>query len=235
MKAIFKREVRSYFSSPVGYVFVAALTALYGFYYYQAMLTSSSSYISYVYYYMFTFSMMIIPIITMRSMTDDQKNKTDQALLTAPVGVTSIVLGKFFACCFVYFIATTLGGILPALVMSTFSTPSWGEIIGNYIGALLYGAAMISIGVFISSLTVSQIIAAIGTFVISVVLMYLDSLANAVSNQFISTVIQWLSFNDRYSTFTQGMFSISSVFFFVSVAAVFIFLTARKVESRRWS
>ena len=59
--------------------------------------------------------------------------------------------------------------------MSTFSTPSWGEIIGNYIGALLYGAAMISIGVFISSLTVSQIIAAIGTFIISVLLMYMDS------------------------------------------------------------
>ena len=137
MKAIFKREVRSYFSSPVGYVCVAALMALYGWWYYQAMLTSSSSYITSVFGTMFTFSMMIIPIITMRSMTDDQKNKTDQALLTAPVGVTSIVLGKFFACCFVYFVATTLGGILPAVVMSFFSTPAWGEIIGNYIGTLL--------------------------------------------------------------------------------------------------
>ena len=235
MIAIFKREVRSYFSSPVGYVFVAALMALYGFYYYQAMLTSSSSYISYVYYYMFTFSMMIIPIITMRSMTDDQKNKTDQALLTAPVGVTSIVLGKFFACCFVYFIAVTLGGILPAVVMSTFSTPSWGEIIGNYIGALLYGAAMISIGVFISSLTVSQVIAAIGTFLISVLLMYIDMISSAVDNEVVDAVVQWISFNNRYDVFTQGIFSISNVVFFLSVAAVFIFLTARKVESRRWS
>ena len=232
MKAIFKREVRSYFSSPVGYVCVSVLMALYGFWYYQAMLTSSSSYISSVFGTMFSFSMMII---TMRSMCDDQKNKTDQALLTAPVGVTAIVLGKFFACCFVYFVATTLGGILPAIVMSTFSTPSWGEIIGNYIGALLYGAAMISIGVFISSLTVSQIIAAIGTFIISVLLMYMDSLASVVSNEVLSTAIQWFSFNDRYSTFTQGMFSISSVIFFISVVAVFVFLTARKVESRRWS
>ena len=208
---------------------------LYGFWYYQAMLTSSSSYISSVFGTMFSFSMMIIPIITMRSMCDDQKNKTDQALLTAPVGVTAIVLGKFFACCFVYFLATTLGGILPAIVMSTFSTPSWGEIIGNYIGALLYGAAMFSFGVFISSLTVSQIITAIGTFIISVLLMYMDSLASVVSNEVLSTAIQWFSFNDRYSTFTQGMFSISSVIFFISVVAVFVFLTARKVESRRWS
>ena len=126
MKAIFKREVRSYFNSPVGYVCVAALMALYGFYYYQAMLMGSSSYIAQVFGTLFTFSMMIIPIITMRSMTDDQKNKTDQALLTAPVGVTAIVLGKFFACCFVYFVATTLGGILPALAMSAFSSPAWG-------------------------------------------------------------------------------------------------------------
>ena len=101
--------MRSYFSSPVGYVCVSVLMALYGFWYYKAMLTSSSSYISSVFGTMFSFSMMIIPIITMRSMCDDQKNKTDQALLTAPVGVTAIVLGKFFACCFVYFVATTLG------------------------------------------------------------------------------------------------------------------------------
>lgn len=234
MKAVFKRELRSYFSSPVGYVCVAALLALYGFYYYQVMAIGSSSYISNVYSVMFSFCMMIIPIITMRSMTDDQKNKTDQALLTAPVGVTSIVLGKFLACFFVFFTASTLG-LLPAVAMSFFSTPSWGMVLGNYLGTLLYGGAMISIGVFVSSLTVSQIIAAIGTFIVSVFLMYIDQLASAVSNTVVSTVVDWISFNNRYNTFTQGMFDVSSMVFFLSVMAVFVFLTARKVESRRWS
>ena len=88
---------------------------------------------------------------------------------------------------------------------------------------------------FISSLTVSQIIAAIGTFIVSVFLMYLDMLAAAIPNEIISSAITWLSFTSRYNTFTQGLFSVSSVVFFLSVAAVFIFLTARKVESRRWS
>lgn len=234
MKAVFKRELRSYFSSPVGYVCVAALLALYGFYYYQVMAIGSSSYISNVYSVMFSFCMMIIPIITMRSMTDDQKNKTDQALLTAPVGVTSIVLGKFLACFFVFFTASTLG-LLPAVAMSFFSAPSWGMVLGNYLGTLLYGGAMISIGVFVSSLTVSQIIAAIGTFIVSVFLMYIDQLASAVSNTVVSTVVDWISFNNRYNTFTQGMFDVSSMVFFLSVMAVFVFLTARKVESRRWS
>ena len=125
MIAVFKREVKSFFNSPIGYVCVAVLCALYGFYYYQAMALGSSGYIPSVFGAMFSFCMMIIPIITMRSMSDDQKNKTDQALLTAPVGVTSIVLGKFLACFFVYFVGTALGGLLPAAVMSTFSSPAW--------------------------------------------------------------------------------------------------------------
>ena len=234
MIAICKREIRSFFNSPVGYVCIAALAALYGFYYFQVMYIGMSSYISAVYSTMFSFGMMIIPIITMKSMSDDQKNKTDQALLTAPVGVTSIVMGKFLACFFVFFVASTLG-LLPAVAMSFFSNPPWGEIIGNYIGTLLYGGAMISIGVFISSLTVSQIIAAIGTFIVSILLMYIDMVASTVNNTVVSTIVEWISFTNRYTTFAQGLFSISSTVFFLSVAAVFVFLTARRLESRRWS
>ena len=96
MIAICKREIRSYFSSPVGYVCIAALAALYGFYYFQVMYIGMSSYISAVYSTMFSFGMMIIPIITMRSMCDDQKNKTDQALLTAPVGEALHIDKAFF-------------------------------------------------------------------------------------------------------------------------------------------
>ena len=97
MKAIAKRELRSYFSSPIGYVCVAVLLMLYGYYFYQVLMLRSSSYISSVYSTMFIWSMMIIPIITMRSFSEEMRNKTDQALLTAPVGVTSIVMGKFLA------------------------------------------------------------------------------------------------------------------------------------------
>lgn len=235
MKAIFKRELRSYFNSPIGYVCIAALAALYGFFYFLVMGSGSSSYIpNAVYNTMFTFSMLVIPIITMKSLTDDQKNKTDQILLTAPVGVTSIVLGKFFACFVVFFVASSLG-LLPAVAMSFFSSPSWGEIIGNYIGTLLYGGAMISIGVFISSLTISQIIAAIGTFAVSVFLMYIDALSSSFNNAWVKAVVEWISFSKRYNVFTRGLFSVSSAVFFVSVMAIFVFLTARRVESRRWS
>ncbi len=225
MRAIFKREMRAYFASPVGYVVVAALLALYGFFYYQVMAIGSSSYITQVFSTMFMFSMMIMPIITMRSMSDDRK----------PVSVTGIVMGKFLAAFGVYFIANTLA-LLPAITMGFFSSAfPWGILFGNYIGTLLYGAAMISIGVFISGLTISQVIAAIGTFVIAIFLMFVDQIASALSGNFIGTILTWISFTSRYDTFTQGIFSVSSCVYFISVAAVFVFLTARRVESRRWN
>ena len=94
---------------------------------------------------------------------------------------------------------------------------------------------MVAIGVFISSLTVSQVIAAIGTFAVAVALMFIYSLAGAFSGSFLGTVVSWISFSQRYSVFTQGMFSVPSCVYFLSVIAVFVFLTARKVESRRWN
>ncbi len=234
MRAITKRELKSYFTSPIGYVCVAMILALYGYYFFQVLMLRSSSYISSVYATMFIWSMMIIPIITMRSFSEEMRNRTDQALLTAPVGVTSIVAGKFLAALAVYAIAM-VGTLIPVAVIGLFSAPEWALIFGNFFGSLLYGAAMISIGVFISSLTQSQIVAAIGTFGISILLLVVDQLSSLVSNPVAVKLIGWLSFNTRYQPFTKGIFDLSSIVFFLSVIAVFIFLTARKLESRRWS
>jgi len=234
MRAIFKRELRSYFSSPIGYVCVAVLLALFGFYYAMVMNSRSSSYITSVYGTMFIWCMMIVPILTMRSMSEDRRNKTDQALLTAPVGVTGIVMGEFLACVSVFGIAL-LGSLLPALVISFVSSLNWVTVLGTVFGALLYGGAMISIGVFISSLTQSQIISAIGTFAASMFLLIVDQLSGSVSNAVIAKLIGWISFNSRYTPFTTGVFNVSSIVFFLSVAAVFLFFTARRLESRRWN
>ena len=123
MGAVYKREMRSYFTSPIGYVVAAVLFALYGFYYYSVMLSGSTYYIStFVYSNMFIWSMMLLPILTMRVFSEEQKNRTDQALLTAPVGVGSIVLGKFFASATVY--AIILGeASSPPLSLGSFHRP----------------------------------------------------------------------------------------------------------------
>jgi len=235
MKAILKRELKSYFSSPIGYVCVAVLLAIFGINFYQVMGSGVSSGVAGVYGTMFFFCIIIIPILTMKSMSEDRHNKTDQALLTAPVGVTSIVLGKFLAAFCVYAIAM-VGSLVPVFIISCFTTNfGWAVVFGNLLGSLFYGAALIAIGVFISGLTESQVIAAIGTFAISMVFMVMDPLASMASNAVLTTVVGWISFYARYQPFTQGMFNISSVVFFISVAAIFVFLAARKLESKRWS
>ena len=233
MRAVLKREIRSYFTSPIGYVCIAVLLALFGYWYYIVMLSGSSANITYVYSYMFSYCMMVIPILTMRTISDDQKNKTDQALLTAPVSVMGIVIGKFLAAFFVYFIALT-GTLIPCVVISFFGAPNWSEILGNYVGSLLYGGAMISIGVFISSLTVSQIIAAIGTFAVSILLVIIGQISSSFSGTWIADVVKWISFESRYSPFTQGQFNLSSVVYFISVMAIFVFFRTRRIESRRY-
>lgn len=234
MKAIAKRELKAYFTSPIGYACVAILLALYGYYFYQVMMLRSSYYIQSVYSTMFIWSMMVIPIITMRSFSEEMRNRTDQALLTAPVGVTSIVAGKFLAALAVFAIAM-VGTLIPVAVIGLCSSPSWALIFGNFLGTLLYGAGMIAIGIFISSLTQSQIVAAISTFGLSILLMVVDQLNSLITNANVVKVINWISFDTRFRPFTKGVLDISSIVFFLSVIAIFIFLTARKLESRRWS
>ena len=94
---------------------------------------------------------------------------------------------------------------------------------------------MISIGVFISSLTESQVIAAISTFGVSILMIVIGSAGGIVNNSIVTQIVNWISFNTRYQSFTTGIFNISSVVYFLSVVAIFVFLTARKIESRRWS
>lgn len=232
MTAILKRELRSYFCSPVGYVCVAAIAAFYGFFYYQVMMTGSSTYVTAVYSMLFTFDMMIIPILTMRSMAEERRNHTDQALLTAPVDVWKIVTGKFLACFTVFAVASVMG-LLPAAVMTGFADPPWRLILGNFAGTLCYGGAMISIGIFLSGLTVSQVVAAISTFAVSVFLMYIDAIAAAVPNDFIAEIIHKISFYSRYAGLTRGIFSIPAIIYFLGIIILFLYLACVRVESGR--
>lgn len=232
MKAIYKKEMRSYFYAPAGYVCVAAIAALYGFFYYQVMMTGSSTYVTAVYSMLFSFGMMLIPILTMRSMAEEKKNRTDQALLTAPVEVSAIVMGKFLACFCVFSFASILG-LMPAVAMSAFAAPPWGLIAGNFVGTLCYGAAMTAIGIFLSSQTANQMIAAVATFAAAMFLMYMDAAAAAVSVEFLADIIHGISFYTRYAELTRGIFSVPSIVYFVGITVFFLYLTVVVTESRR--
>ncbi|HCA71772.1 MAG TPA: ABC transporter [Ruminococcaceae bacterium] len=234
MGAVAKKELKQYFHSPVAYVCIGVLMALFGFFYTQVLISGSSSNISYVYSNMFVWCMLVIPILTMRTLSEERRNKTDQALLTAPVSTMGIAGGKFVGAFSIYGLAMTMS-LIPAVVLSFVGKPNWGMIFGEYLGALFFGMAMTAIGIFVSSLTENPVIAAIGSLGIAIFLMVIDSVSSAVNNPVLSKVVSWISFSTRYQQFTSGTFDISSVVFFLSVTVAMLFLTSRRLESRRWN
>lgn len=234
MFAIFKRELKAYFTSPLGYVFLAIFYAFSGLFFYIFSLSVGSTDISSVFLMMFIVLMVFVPLLTMRLLSEDKKQKTDQLTLTAPVSLLSIVMGKFLAAYAIFAIGVAVMPVY-GFVMSTFATVSWLPIWGNTVGLLLLGGIFVSIGLFISSLTENQMIAAIGGFFINLMILLMNTLKSALPNGFLQDVLSSISVYSRYSEITSGIFSLSSLIFFVSVIFIFLFLTVRVLEKRRWA
>ena len=234
MFAIFKRELKAYFTSPLGYVFLAIFYAFSGLFFYIFSLSVGSTDISSVFLMMFIVLMVFVPLLTMRLLSEDKKQKTGQLILTAPVSLLSIVMGKFLAAYAIFAIGVAVMPVY-GFVMSTFATVSWLPIWGNTVGLLLLGGIFVSIGLFISSLTENQMIAAIGGFFINLMILLMNTLKSALPNGFLQDVLSSISVYSRYSEITNGIFSLSSLIFFVSVIFIFLFLTVRVLEKRRWA
>lgn len=234
MFAIMKRELLSYFTSPLGYVFIAVFYLFSGIFLFLFTLTSQSVDMSYVYTGMFFVMLIMIPILTMRLMAEENKQKTDQLLLTSPVSLPRLVMGKFLSA-FVILLICMLIFLVYGIVLSCFAAVNWAVIFGNIVGMLLLGALCVSAGLFVSTLTENQMIAAVGSIGLNIAFILVDSFASVMPTKFLQDVIYSLSFFSRYNEFTIGIFSLSNIFFFASVAFIFLFLTVRVLEKRRWS
>lgn len=234
MTAILKKELGSFFTSAVGYVVLAVYYFFAGLFFYYYCFRMDSKDMATVFSNMFMITVLVIPIITMKSLSEEKKQKTDQALLTSPLGLGEIVVGKFLGA-LVMFLCCMLIYVLFALTLSFYSAPDWSVFIGNLLGTILLGASMIAINIFISSLTESMIISAIVGVCAGLVIFFIDSIAALVSVTWISTAISSLSFVGHYQNFTTGILSVSDMVFFLSVIALFSFLTLRVLEKRRWS
>ena len=234
MKAIFKRELRSYFTTPAGYIFLAVFLSANGFLFSLNTLKQGkdSSVESYFTYFIMAF-ILLIPILTMKTFSEEKKAKTDQLLLTAPVSLFSIVMAKFLAAYTVFAMAIAVSGV-NFLILYQYGSPSGAVILGSILSVLLIGAACISIGVFISSLTENQIIAAIVTMAVLLVLMMLSIFNSYISVPFLRTVLNWFSILNRFSNFSFGIFDFSALLYYFSLSGIFLFLTVRVFQKRRW-
>ena len=233
MNAIFKREFKSYFTNPIGYIVLAVFYFFLGLYF-SMIYAAGSPDIEMVISAMSTIVVFAMPILTMRLMSEDRRQKVDQALLTAPVSLYSIVLGKFLAAFAVFAL-----GFAPTLIFEIIIAVKVSVNIFSFLyallGMLLLGGAVIAIGMFISSLTESTVISGILTWLVNILVLYMTNFASMISVEWIANIFNRMAFVSVFESFSENVFSVSDVVYFLSIIAVFLFLCVRSLEKRRWS
>ena len=239
MLAIWKREVQNYFLTPIGYVFMGVFLLCGGVFFFLSNIASSSSSLETLFGNMIYLFMLVMPILTMRLLSEEKRTKSDQLLLTSPLSITQIVVGKFLAAATVLF-ATMVVMLIYVVIICCYSTPYPGMIVSNYLGFFLVGCCYVSIGVLMSALTENQVSAAVLTFGANLLLQILESLSSSLTIPTLgfinlNTVLSWMSLYRRYYDFTAGILSFANVLYYVSFCFVILFLAVRVIDKRRWS
>ena len=287
MKAIFKREVKSYFTSMIGYVVVAAIFAFISLYYTANNLIYALPDFATSLYSTSLVMLFVLPALSMRSFADERRNKTDQLLLTSPITIPQIVLGKYLAQLAVFAVPMLLACLLP-LLLSAFGEVLLAGAYATLLAYFLLGAACIAVGTFVSVLTENQIIAYLATFglllvsymmediqtlfttgstmafiIFSIALVIIAVLVGLVCKSLtvgcgtfcggavllilvfqmrptwllngLNSVLDALALFAPFRDFVGGMFSLSSILYYLSVVGLFLFLTGQALERRRWN
>ncbi len=235
MGAIYKRELRAYFISPVGYVFVGVFLMMSGAFFCLSTLYSSTTSLTNYFTYVLMSFVVLIPLLTMRLLSEERKLRTDQLLITSPVSLWSMVLAKFFA-------AYTLFGLtlLLSCVNFFFIRPDAGQLnlpvmFSQLIGVFAIGFAFCALGLLLSSVTENQLISALLSIFAVFGMLGLGLITDSVQNTALRVVLKWFSIFDRFYTFSRGLFDFVSIAYYLSIAFVFLFLTVRVLEKRRWA
>lgn len=259
MFAVYKRDLMSYFTTPVGYVFMAIFLAVNGgiFSLMTLQAGADASYESY-------FSMIIlalavvIPVLTMKSFSEEKKQKTEQLLLTSPVSIGKIVMGKFLSVYTIFAGTFVVGTVFNFTVYHSFAENlySWVvdgavregaitrwdvlshfilSILGPTLAVLLLGAAFVAIGVFISAMTENQLVSLIGSIATMLVFLLFGALNSIIPFAPIREALNWLSIYTRFNNFIYGVFDYAAILYYASICFIFLFLTVRVYEKRRWA
>lgn len=243
MIAIFKREMRSYFTTSTGYVFLAVALALSGIVFGASTLLMGSGDTGPYFALMLFVLMIILPILTMKTFSEERRTKTEQLLLTAPITTTQMVMGKFLSCLcmFLVFLVLSCVSFIPLFAYAKTNTdeitelaPNIALIVGNMIAIILVGMCFIAIGIFVSSLTENQFAAVVITIAILLFLLLVGLFNGFIESYAIRTVLSWLSIYSRFTSFTYGIFDIGALIYYLSISGVFLFLSVRVFESRKY-
>lgn len=236
MLAIYKRELKSYFQSFIGLLFIAVTLFFVSLYYFVYNMLSGYPYISYAISSVIILFMISVPVLSMRILAEERKSRTDQLILTAPVSVGSIVVGKYLALLTIFAIPTAVVCVYP-LIMSAFGSVPMGESYLAVLAFWLYGMTAIAIGVLISSLTESQVIAAVISFIVLFLGYMMSSICSLISSTG-NLLTRLLGCFDMATPFTEmlnGTLNLKSVLYFLSLTVLALFLTVQSIQKRRYS
>ena len=233
MLAIWKRELQSYFYTPVGYVFMGVFLALSGTFFYMLILGSRSSDVLTFLGQLSYLWMLLSPVLTMRLLAEEKQKRTDQLLLTSPVSLPGIVLGKYLAA-FTVMIFTVLLTLIYVLIIAMYGAVYPSELLVGYLGFILQGGAFLALDLFISGCASSQVTAAVTAFGVNLALWLLDLLAGSMTQSWVRDVLYFFSLYDRYNPFLMGQLSFSSIGYDLSFIAAFLALTIHRLDSRRY-
>ena len=236
MLAIFKREFKSLFWNITGWLFIGLTLALFGLYFFVYNLSYGYPYISYSLSAIAFLFMVTVPILTMRVLAEEKHAKTDQLLLTAPISVGKIVLGKFLALALVYTICIGVICVAP-LVLMIFGEVPLAETYVGILGFWLYGLATIAIGTFVSSLTESQVISAVVSFGLIFVGYMMSSICSVISSSgnLLTKILGCYDLYTPLDDFFNGTLSVTGIVYYLSVIALALFLTEQMIQKRRWT
>lgn len=230
--AIARRELASYFGSFLFYVITAAFLVITGLFFALQVAYSRSAVVSPLFGITYTILLLIAPVLTMRLIAEEQRTGTIELMLTAPVRDVELVLGKYLGGLGLLVAMVALTGLYP-LLLSMYGNPDRGGIIGGYLGALLFGGSAVAIGVLTSSLTGNQIVAAVLSFAILLILWVIDGIGG-LAGGVVGQITSYLGVNPHVNDMTRGIIDTKDVLYFLSIIAGALFLTTRSIESRRW-
>jgi ABC-2 type transport system permease protein len=225
--------MKSFFYSPIAYVVIGFFIMLTGLFFWIYNINLGDPRFPVTLSTVMLFLVFLMPVITMKLLADEKKNGTEVLLRTSPLSIKGIVLGKYFAALMVFLIMVVLTMIFP-FIISFFGKISFPTLVGGYIGFFLVGASFLSIGIFTSSVTENQIVAAMSGIVILLV-MYLVQTIGVTIGGMLGSILTWVSLLSRYEEFSSGIFNFASVIFYISFTVVMLFVTIANIERKRWN
>ena len=232
--AIFERELKAYFVSPIAYVVIAMFLALSGYFFAAILFLTKDSAMTYQLSNMAVILLILSPLISMRLLAEEQRQGTLELLCTSPVTDAGIVIGKYLAALALLATMLILTGYGPAVLLM-YGTPDLQPILSGYLGLFLVGAGFLAIGVMASAWTKNQIVAAAISFAICLILWILGASSSmAAGGSWGSDLINYLALEPHFSSFIRGVFDTSDLIYYISLTAVALFIAIRSLESRRW-